>query len=407
MSPMLGWMSQQVLPNKWPIAPHVRYLEASVIREILKFSSQPGVISFAGGLPAAELFPLEKMKKVAGDVIDKYGPGVFQYSLSRGIPELRELLAGRAAQNHTKTTVDNILVTSGSQQGIELLARAFVDPGDYVLTENPTYVGALQAFNYYQARYVTVDMDEKGMIIDKVEDRIKQYNPKLIYTVSNFQNPTGITMSEDRRIRLCELAAAYNIPIVDDNPYGDVRFDGKPMPTLKSFGGDEVIALRTFSKTLTPGLRIAWMNGPKWIVDQFEKVKQCADLHTSTFGQYLVYEFVHQGFLEPHIETIIKDYKAKRDTMLAALERECPKGVTWTRPEGGLFLWVTLPKHVSAQELFPKAVDKKVAFVPGQPFYPHGEGTNTLRLNFSTASQEQIDEGIKRLGQLFHAEIDK
>lgn len=398
---MLGWMTEKVLPSKWPIAPHVRYLEASIIREILKFSSQPGVISFAGGLPAAELFPLDQLKKVAVDVIDNYGPGVFQYSLSKGIVELRQLLADRATAEGTPSTIDNILITSGSQQGIELLARAFVDPGDYVLTENPTYVGALQAFNYYQARYVTIDMDEKGMLIDRVEDRIKQYNPKLIYTVSNFQNPTGITMSEDRRIRLCELAAAYNIPIVDDNPYGDVRFSGKAMPTLKSFGGDEVIALRTFSKTLTPGLRIAWMNGPKWIIDQFEKVKQCADLHTSTFGQYLVYEYLRQGLLEPHVEKVIANYREKRDVMLQAMEDEFPDGVTWTHPDGGLFLWVTLPKGVSSKELFPKAVEQKVAYVPGQPFYPHGENQNSLRLNFSTMSSELIVEGIRRLGSLF------
>ena len=398
---MLGWMTEQVMPSKWPIAPHVRYLEASIIREILKFSSQPGVISFAGGLPAAELFPLEQLKKVAGEVIDSYGPGVFQYSLSKGIVELRQLLADRATAEKTPSTIDNILITSGSQQGIELLARAFIDPGDYVLTENPTYVGALQAFNYYQARYVTIDMDEKGMMIDRVEDRIKQYNPKLIYTVSNFQNPTGITMSEDRRIRLCELAAAYNIPIVDDNPYGDVRFSGRTMPTLKSFGGDEVIALRTFSKTLAPGLRIAWMNGPRWIIDQFEKVKQCADLHTSTFGQYLVYEFLRQGMLEPHIEKVIVDYRKKRDIMLQAMEDEFPDGVTWTHPDGGLFLWVTLPKGISTKELFPKAVEQKVAYVPGQPFYPHGENQNSLRLNFSTMSGELIVEGIRRLGKLF------
>ena len=404
---MLGWMTEKVMPSKWPIAPHVRYLEASIIREILKFSSQPGVISFAGGLPAAELFPLEQLKKVAGDVIDSYGPGVFQYSLSKGIVELRQLLADQAIADGSPSTIDNILVTSGSQQGIELLARAFIDPGDYVLTENPTYVGALQAFNYYQARYVTIDMDEKGMMIDRVEDRIKQYNPKLIYTVSNFQNPTGITMSEDRRIRLCELAAAYNIPIVDDNPYGDVRFSGKTMPTLKSFGGDEVIALRTFSKTLTPGLRIAWMNGPKWIIDQFEKVKQCADLHTSTFGQYLVYEYMRQGLLGPHIEKVIVDYRKKRDIMLQAMEDEFPDGVTWTHPDGGLFLWVTLPKGVSSKELFPKAVEQKVAYVPGQPFYPHGESQNSLRLNFSTMSGELIVEGIRRLGRLFEDGIRK
>lgn len=398
---MLGWMTEPVRPHKWPIAPHVHHLQASIIREILKFSSQPGVISFAGGLPAPELFPLEDLKKISADVIDKHGQQAFQYSLSRGIIELRELLASRATHNGTPSTPDNILVTSGSQQGIELLARAFIDPGDWIITENPTYVGALQAFNYYRARYVTVEMDDRGMIVDRVEDKIKQYNPKLIYTVSNFQNPTGITMTEDRRIRLCELAARYNIPIVDDNPYGDVRFAGKPLPTLKSFGGDEVIALRTFSKTLTPGLRIAWMNGPKWVIDQFEKVKQCADLHTSTFGQFLVYEYVSQGLLEPHIERIKEDYRSKRDVMLESMQDLFPDGITWTTPEGGLFLWVTLPKGLSSKTLFAKAVEQKVAYVPGQPFFPHGEGENTLRMNFSNANHDQIREGVKRLAGVF------
>ncbi|MDX9856846.1 MAG: PLP-dependent aminotransferase family protein [candidate division Zixibacteria bacterium] len=403
---MLGWMTERVQPNKWPIAPHVHYLEASIIREILKFSSQPGVISFAGGLPAAELFPIDLLKKVAVDVLDNFGAKAVQYTLTRGVPELTRLLAERATEAGTPTTPENLLVTSGSQQGIELIARAFLDPGDYVLTENPTYVGALQAFNYYQARYVTIEMDDKGMVVDKIEDRIKQYNPKLIYTVSNFQNPTGITMSEDRRIRLCELAARYNIPVVDDNPYGDIRFAGKNLPSLKSLGGDEVITLRTFSKTLTPGLRIGWMNGPKWILTQFEKVKQCADLHTSTFGQYVVYEFLRQGLLEPHIEKIKVCYREKRDVMVRTMEETFPKGITWTRPDGGLFLWVRLPERLSAKVLFPKAVEQKVAYVYGQPFFPHGEGENTLRLNFSTASKDDIVEGTKRLARLFHEVMD-
>jgi DNA-binding transcriptional MocR family regulator len=398
---MNGWMSSIVKPNKWPIAPHVRWLETSIIREILKFSSKPGVISFAGGLPAPELFPLDELKKVAVDVIDKHGPASMQYSLSKGITELRDLLAQRATDQGTPSSIDNILITSGSQQGIELLARAFLDPGDYVVTENPTYVGALQAFNYYQARYVTIEMDDRGMIMDDLEDRIKQYNPKLIYTVSNFQNPTGISMSEDRRIRLCELAAKYNIPVVDDNPYGDVQYEGKALPSIKSFGGDEVITLKTFSKTLCPGLRIAWMNGPVWIINQFEKVKQCADLHTQSFGQYLVMEFLEQGLWEPHVERIKADYKVKRDTMLKAMGEHFPKGVSWTHPLGGLFLWVVLPPELNSRELLVKAVERKVAYVPGQPFYPHGEGLNTLRLNYSSASPAQIDEGIKRLGDLF------
>lgn len=391
----------QVAPDKWGIAPHVLQLETSIIREILKISSQPGVISFAGGLPAAELFPLGELKRVAGEVVDKYGADAFQYSLSMGITPLRQLLAKRATERGTPSSLENILVTAGAQQGIELIARAFIDPGDYVLVENPTYVGALQAFNYYQAKYVTVEMDDEGMIVEQVEERLAQFHPKLIYTVSNFQNPTGITMSEKRRRALVDAAVKYNVPIVDDNPYGEIRFSGERVPTLKSYGGDEVIALRSFSKVISPGLRLGWINGPKEIMVQFEKVKQCTDLHTSSYGQYLIYEYVAQGLLEPQIERIKADYLAKRNCMTQAMEQHFPVEVTWTKPDGGLFLWVQLPEHVSAKDLLPKAIEQKVAYVYGSPFFANGGGDNCLRLNFSNATLEQIVEGIKRLGKLF------
>jgi 2-aminoadipate transaminase len=317
-----------------------------------------------------------------------------------GIAEFRELIADRATGRGTESNLDNILITCGAQQAIELIARAFIDKGDFVLTENPTYLGALQAFNYYQAQYTTVEMDKEGMIIEQVEEKINKYHPKLIYTVSNFQNPTGISMSQKRRIELVDLATKYNIPIVDDNPYGDIRFSGDKIPTLKSYGGDEVIAVRSFSKIISPGLRIGWINGPAETLKYFEKVKQCTDLHTTSFGQYLIYEYMNQGYLEPHIELICVDYKAKRDVMLKTMHKTFPDGVTWTEPDGGLFLWVVLPSHVSAKELLPKAIKKKVAYVYGQPFYPHGEGENTLRLNYCNASHDNIEQGITRLGDL-------
>jgi 2-aminoadipate transaminase len=397
----LAEMQHKVDPEKWPFAQHVRDLEASIIREILKITSQPGVISFAGGLPAPELFPLKDLARIATEVIEKYGASCLQYSLSQGILPLREVIALRATKAGTPTKAENLLITCGSQQGIELLARVFIEPGDYILCENPTYVGALQAFQYYQARYATVEMDDDGMLVDQAEEKIKKYKPKMIYTVSNFQNPTGITMSLERRKLLLELGAKYGIPIIDDNPYSEIRFAGQPLPTLKSLGGDGVIVLKTFSKTLTPGLRIGWMNAPVSTIRQFEKVKQCTDLHTSTFGQYLIDEYLTQGLMEPQIERIRKDYLVKRDTMLKAMEQSFPEGVTWTRPEGGLFLWVTLPKHMSAKNLLGKAIAQKVAYVYGEPFYPNGGGENTLRMNFSNASHEGIVEGVKRLGRLF------
>ncbi len=394
-------MQEKVHPEKWKIASHVLDLETSIIREILKFSSQPGVISFAGGLPAPEMFPLDDLKRIAAEVIDTYGATAVQYGISRGVVPFRELIAQRATDRGTPTQADNILITSGSQQGIELLARAFIEPGDYILTENPTYVGALQAFNYYRARYCTVPMDSDGMIVDEVAATIEKYKPKMIYTVSNFQNPTGVTMIEERRKQLVEIAASYNIPVIDDNPYSDIRFAGTHLPTLKSFGGEEVIALRTFSKTVAPGFRIGWMNGPEKIIAQFEKVKQCADLHTSTYSQFVIYEFLKQGLLEPHIERIKADYLAKRNVMLEAMKEHFASGITWTEPEGGLFLWVTLPEKVSAKVLFSKAIELEVAYVPGYPFFPNGGGDNTLRLNFSNCSHDGIREGIGRLGKLF------
>ncbi|MEW6412795.1 MAG: PLP-dependent aminotransferase family protein [Candidatus Zixiibacteriota bacterium] len=397
---MLVGQNNKTQVEQWKIAPHVVRLESSIIREILKISSQPGVISFAGGLPAPELFPLEDLRQAMDEVVRKHGAPAFQYTLSRGIPQLRELLARRAAERGTVCEVDNILITAGAQQAIELVARAFVDRGDYIITEYPTYVGALQAFNYYQARYATVDMDNEGMIIEQAEEKIIKYKPKLIYTVSNFQNPTGITMSLERRKKLIDLAMRYNIPIVDDNPYGDIRFTGERVPTLKSLGGDQVIALRSFSKIVAPGLRLGWMNGAKAIMGHFEKVKQCTDLHTNTLCQYLIYEFIAAGKLEPHIKKIVADYRAKRDVMLKTMKETFPHGVRWTEPEGGLFLWVELPEHVSAKDLLPKAVEQKVAYVYGSPFFPDGGGQNTMRLNFSNATLEGIVEGITRLGKL-------
>jgi 2-aminoadipate transaminase len=398
---MLIGQKDKVKTDLWNFAPHIYKLEASIIREILKISCQPGVINFAGGLPASELFPLEQLQKCMIEVTKKHGQKAFQYSLSMGIPELRELIAERATQRGSVSKADNILVTNGSQQAIELIARVFIDKGDYILTENPTYLGALQAFNYYQAHYTTVEMDNDGMIIEQVEEKIKKYNPKLIYTVSNFQNPTGISLSKQRRIELIDLATSYNIPILDDNPYGEIIFTGEKIPTLKSYGGDEVIAVRSFSKIISPGLRVGWINAHEETLAYFEKVKQCTDLHTTSFGQYLIYEYMKNGYLDPHIEIIRADYKAKRDIMLKTIRETFPDGVTWTEPNGGFFLWVELPSHVSAKDLLPKAVERKVAYVYGQPFYPNGGGENTLRLNFCNATLENIVEGISRLAELF------
>ena len=388
-------------PGKWNIAPHVLDLSTSIIREILKISAKPGVISFAGGLPAPEMFPLEDMKQAAIEAIDEFKSDSMQYSLSMGISPLREEIARRETAQGAPTKMENILVTSGSQQGIELCARAFIDPGDYIITEYPTYVGALQAFNFYQTRYATVDMDDEGMIVDQVEDAIKKYHPKLIYIVATFQNPTGITMSLERRKALVEVASKYGVPIVDDNPYGEIRFKGDHVPNMKEVGGDAVISLGTFSKIIAPGLRVGWMNVSEQYIQTFEKVKQCADLHANTFTQFMIYKYIAAGKLDSHVKDLIKNYGEKRDLMLEEMDKHFPKELTWTRPEGGLFLWGEMPENMSGTGLLPKAIDKKVAYVYGSPFYPDGKGDNNFRLNFSNAALENISEGIKRLGKVF------
>jgi 2-aminoadipate transaminase len=301
--------------------------------------------------------------------------------------------------------MENILVTSGSQQGIDILARAFIDPGDYIITENPTYVGALQAFNFYQPKYAPVEMDRDGMLVDQVEAAIKKYNPKMIYTVSTFQNPTGITMTEERKKALVDIALKYNIPIVDDNPYGEIRFAGDPVPTMKAVGGEAVISLGTFSKIIAPGLRTAWINASDKIIHTFEKVKQGADLHSGTYAQFIIYKYIESGKLGDHIKEIIVNYGEKRNRMLAEMEEHFPAGVTWTNPEGGLFTWCELPEGMSSSKLLPEAVKEKVTYVYGRPFFPDGTGDNTMRLNFSNADPDTLAVAIQRLGKVFRANI--
>ncbi len=386
--------------EKWGVTEHVLKLENSIIREILKLSSQPGVISFAGGLPAPEMFPEAELKEATIRACDTYHDKALQYSLSMGIPEFREALAKFVEPQVPNLKAENILITSGSQQGLDIVARAFLKPGDYVICEAPTYVGALQAFNFYEAKYETVDMDEYGMITDQLEEKVKRCKPKFIYVVPNFQNPSGITMSLKRRLQLIEIANRYNIPVIDDNPYGELRFEGEPVESLRRLGGDTVISLMTFSKICAPGFRIAWLIAPADIMPVFEKVKQGGDLHTSTFSQYAMLEYLKMGTLSDHIKNISKCYGARRDIMIKAMDDYFPEGVKYVKPEGGLFLWLTLPNGMSGKDLLPKAIEEKVAYVYGSPFFPNGGGEDTLRLNFSNASDEKIVEGIKRLGKI-------
>jgi 2-aminoadipate transaminase len=390
---------------KWTVSARAREMKSSAIREILKITERPDIISFAGGLPAPELFPIEALKEACVKVLDTHGPKSLQYSLTMGVLPLREVLAERLSEKGLPVTIDNLFITAGSQQGLDLIAKVFLNEGDPLLCENPTYLGAIQAFNVMRPKYITVEMDEEGMIVEQAEEKIKEHNPRFIYVVADFQNPSGITMSLKRRKELVGLAEKYQIPIVDDNPYGELRYVGEPVPSLQSMGKDLVIELGTFSKIVSPGLRIGWGIVSTEITTMFERLKQGADLHTNTFAQYVLYEYIKAGNLDRHIEEIKASYRERRGVMIEALKEHFPEDVRWYEPEGGLFLWVELPKGISATDLLPVAVEQKVAYVPGKPFYPHEDVDNTLRLNFSNARPDLIREGIKRLGKVFQENV--
>ncbi|HLG93399.1 MAG TPA: PLP-dependent aminotransferase family protein [candidate division Zixibacteria bacterium] len=388
--------------TKWAKSGPAVELEISIIREMLKVSLIPGVISFGGGLPASELFPTEELAAACLAVLKKHPADSLQYSLSMGVPLMREFLAARVSAHDHPTHMDNIFVTGGSQQGLDLIGRLFLEKGSYVIMESPTYVGALQAFNFYGAKYCPLPMDEEGLVVDRLEEAVRKYSPRLIYVVPNFQNPSGRTLSYRRRVALIEIAARYNVPVVEDNPYVELRYSGQTLPSLASMAPDGVIQLGTFSKLISPGLRIGWICAPPEINKFFEKVKQAVDLHTNTFCQYVIAEFAQDGALDRHIEKVKKEYARRRDGMLGALEENFPSHVSWTRPEGGLFIWATLPEGVSALKLLPEAVKEKVSYIPGGPFFAEGGGENTMRMNFSNASPDNIREGMRRLGRVLH-----
>lgn len=403
------------MPISWThrYAQRTQRMTSSAIRELLKVTEQPDMISFAGGLPAPEIFPVEEMAVAADRVLRDFGPQALQYSTTEGYRPLREWVAEHTAPG-LAISPDNILITSGSQQALDLLGKIFINSGDRLVVEAPTYMGALQAFNAYEAEYVAVPSDEQGMITAELEPAL-QVGPKLIYTMPTFQNPTGVTLTLERRQKLVELAQRYGVPIIEDDAYGELRFEGEPIPKILAVAGSSsvgdydgsVIYLSTFSKTLVPGLRLAWIVAPLEVIRKLVQAKQGADLHSATFNQMIAYEAVHNGFLQQHLPLIRQVYRERRDLMLAALAEHFPPEVHWTRPDGGLFLWVTLPQGVSGAELLPAALAAKVAFVPGAPMFPNGGGENTLRLNFSNATPAQIREGIARLGRVLAEQLGR
>jgi len=397
-------------PWEYRYAYRAKRMGSSIIRELLKLTERPDIISFAGGLPAPEVFPLKEFQKACNRVLETSGPQALQYGTTEGYRPLREMIARHTSRYGIEITADNILITSGSQQALDFIGRLFINNGDHIVVESPTYLGALQAWNAYGANYVAVPSDEHGMVVDELEKALR-VGPKFIYVLPNFQNPSGTTLSLERRRRLVELADKYGVPIVEDDPYGQLRFEGEHLPSVVSLDSEfrgpngghysgNVIYLSTFSKLLAPGLRLAWIVAPAEVVRRIVMAKQAADLHTATFNQFVAYEVGKGGFLDEHVKFIRQVYKERRDVMLETMDEMFPSEVRWTHPEGGMFLWGILPEGMDAAEVLKKAIERKVAFVPGASFHPTGGGENTMRINFSYSTPEIIREGITRLGIL-------
>ena len=384
-------------------------IKSSAIRELLKVTQRPEVISFGGGLPAPDVFPVQRFEEACHKVLQEHGAESLQYGATEGYQPLREMIAKNMARYGILSKAENVLITSGSQQALDLIGKLLINSGDRVLVEAPTYLGALQAFNVYGAQYVSVPVDDDGLLTEQLETRLRS-GPKFMYILPNFQNPAGVTLSEGRRHQLILLADKYGIPIIEDDPYGQLRYEGEHLTPLvvldrenlrrdNGFTLGNVIYLSTFSKTLAPGIRLAWIVAPEDVIGKLVQLKQAADLHTSTFNQFVAYEVARDGFLDQHVKVIRRVYRERRDVMLQALQEFFPPQVTWTHPQGGLFLWVTMPEGTDCQTLFRAALAEDVAFVPGDCFYADNseEGCRHMRLNFSYSQPEQIREGIRRL----------
>jgi 2-aminoadipate transaminase len=382
-------------------------MKRSEIRELLKLTRKPGIISFAGGLPAPDLFPIDDIKEMCKIVMEKEGKIALQYGPTEGDNRLREELAKMMNKDGVNITSDRILIVTSSQQGLDLVGKIFVDPGDVIMTSRPTYVGAIQAFNSYGAKMAGIELDQEGTQTALLEAEItklavKGIKPKFIYEIPDFQNPSGITMSLKRRKELVRIAEKFDLLIIEDSPYRQLRFEGKSEPSLIGMNSERVLSLYTFSKILLPGFRLGWMAGPSELIQKAVTAKQSVDLCSPPFNQSILYEYLSRGLLEKQIVVISKAYKEKRDFMLEKMTQYMPKlpGLKWTHPQGGLFLWVTLPESMDAGEMFIAAVEKQVAYVVGTAFYPDGGGANSFRMNFSYSSMAEIEEGVKRLAQV-------
>jgi 2-aminoadipate transaminase len=383
----------------FPLAQRMSRMKASAVREILKVAERPDVLSFAGGLPAPELFPVEAIAQAHAEVLADDGRAALQYSTTEGYGPLREWIASHLGERGLHAATDQILITNGSQQGIELVAKVMLDPGDLVIVENPSYLAALQTFSGFEVDFAVVGSDNDGMRVDDLERLVGERKPKLIYLVPNFQNPKGTTLSLERRHALVRFAQRHRILILEDNPYGELRFRGEHLPSLASLDTEGVvISLGSFSKVLAPGLRLGWAMGPRELIRHLTVIKQASDLHTASLAQRAAARLLTRFDFNAHLETLRSVYGERCQTMLSALEKYMPAGTRWTVPEGGMFVWVELPRGMSADTLFPLALDKRVAFVPGSPFFASEPRSEFMRLNYSNRPPELIDEGMRRLG---------
>ncbi len=391
-----------------------RRMKASEIREILAVTQRSDIISFAGGLPNPETFPTREIEAATKDVLARVPHLALQYSPTDGIPELRDQVAKFLNKDGTKYTLDHLLITNGSQQGLDLIARIFLEPGNKVLVGSPTYLGAIQSFENYIRResdFIPVRSDENGMDPDSVDETLTRLERqgetvKLIYTCPTFQNPAGTVLSAPRRRRMVELAHQHDVLIIEDDPYGKLRFEGEELPKMSALDKEgRIIYLGTFSKILVPGFRLAWTAGPPKIIRQMSVAKQAVDLCTNAFTQFLTAHIMEQGFIERHIPEIIRLYRHKRDLMMKAMEARLPEGSKWTRAQGGLFTWATLPKGIDTSKMFPRAIKNKVAYVPGNSFFVDHSGPNTMRINFSHPTDEMIPVGVERLAATIEQEM--
>lgn len=390
-------------PMQWQFSQRAQQLQSSVIREILKVTVRPEIISFAGGLPSPATFPVERMQQAFDTVLAREGRVALQYGPSDGYGPLREWVAESLSTSGAKIVPEQVLMTSGSQQALDLLGKVLIDEGSKVLVETPSYLGALQAFSVYQPQFVSVTTDDHGLVPEAVASFAA--GARLLYALPNFQNPTGRTLSVERRAALVEACAKLGVPLIEDDPYGALSYRGEPLPKMVTMNPNGVIYMGSFSKVLTPGIRLGYVVAPLPLVRKLEQAKQAADLHTAQLTQMVVHEVVKDGFLNDHIPTIRKLYADQCQAMLSALTEFFPKGASWTKPEGGMFIWVTLPKQIDSMKLLEEAIEHKVAFVPGGPFYANEAEHNTLRLSFVTVPPEKIREGVAMLGKLIAAKL--